>query len=250
VRPLLGSATLCALLALFGCGSKGPASVAEDPSSTPEVAADPEVTCGALSWPVSAMDGGVDGLVDEAKVRAALAAIAREAPMDAPDATPWIALAAGEYGDREVVILGVGSWSSEGGPGAGAQDVGLERTETGLKVTSWGDCQLSIDLPDGRTQVEITAPADGVDGGSTTPTVMANERECTSGRDPVPFLGAPEVIETAERVVVTMTSEASTGDQNCQGNPSVPVTLELAEPIGDRELVDGGVWPPRPIKVG
>jgi hypothetical protein len=27
----------------------------------------------------------------------------------------------------------------------------------------------------------------------------------------------------------------------------VPVTLKLAEPIGDRELVDGGVWPPRPI---
>ena len=249
MRPLIGFATLCALFTFFGCGQDGSSSVAEDPSTTPEAAADPEVTCGVLSWPVAAMDGGVSGLVEEAEVEAALADLRKEAPMDAPKEAPWIALAAGTYGGRELVVLGVGRWSSASGPGDGAQELTLERTDTGLDETSWGDCQLRIALPSGRTQVELTAPDKGVDGTTTTPTVMANERECVSGRDPVPFLGAPEIVETAETITVTMSSESATGHQNCVGNPSVPVTLELAEPIGDRELVDGGVWPPRPIEV-
>jgi hypothetical protein len=250
VRPLRGFVTLCALFAVSGCGSDGSSSVAEDPSGTPDAAAGPEVTCGSLSWPVSAMDGGVDGLIDDAEVDAALAAVAEEAPMDAPEAEPWIALAAGESAGSKLVILGVGPWSSETGPGAGALSVALESTETGWKVASWGDCQLHVALPAGRTQVELTAPDGGVDGNTTAPTVMVNERECTSGRDPNTYLGEPEVTETADTVSVFLTSESAVGDQNCQGNPSVPLTLELAEPIGDRELVDGGTWPPRPIQVG
>lgn len=195
------------------------------------------------------MEGGVDGLVEDGEVETALAAVAAEAPMDAPDPGPWIALAAGPHNGREVVVLGVGPWSSAAGPDDGAQEVTLERTDAGLEPLSWGGCQLSVALPAGLSQVEITAPVGGVDATTTAPTVLANERECTSGRDPRPFLGEPEIVETDDRVVVTMSSDAMVGGADCQGNPSVPVTLELSEPIGDRELVDGGVWPHRPIVV-
>lgn len=177
--------------------------------------------------------------------------------MDAPapirgegaDAVPFIALASGRFAGRDSVVVGVGSWSAESGPGDQAQYVTLERTDTGLDFTGWGDCQLSVALPPGRSQVEITAPPSGVDGATTTPAVMANERECVSGRDPSTYLGEPVVVESADRVVVTLSSETAIGRQNCQGNPSVSVTLDLDEPVGDRELLDGGVWPPRPILV-
>ncbi len=249
MRPLRCFVTLCALLAVSGCGPDGSSSDAEDLSDPPDDVA-PEVTCGFLSWPVSAMDGGVAGLIGDAEVDTALAAVAEEAPMDAPDAEPWIALAAGESAGSKLVILGVGPWSSETGPGDGAQSVALESTETGWKVTSWGDCQLHVALPAGRSQVEVTAPEGGVAGDTTRPTVLLNERDCTSARDPRPFLGEPELVETHDRVTVMVTSESLVGGADCPGNPSVEVQLKLAEPIGDRELVDGGTWPPHPIQVG
>lgn len=251
-------ATASALLTLgllAGCGDEP--STAEDPAGRSGAAAEPQVTCGSLSWPVSAMDGGIEGAIAESEVRAAFADLLEKAPMDAPEAVreqgadgaPYVVLAAGTDDGRDLVQLGVGPWSAASGPGEGAHALALERGDGGWEANSWGDCQLSVALPMGRAQVELTAPEGGVDGAATAPTVLANERDCTSGRDPGPFLGEPQVVETADRVVVTMASEAAKGAQNCVGNPSVPVELHLAEPIGDRELVDGGVWPPRPITV-
>jgi hypothetical protein len=212
------------------------------------------VSCGTgTSWPVAAMDGGEQDLVDEAEVRAAFEGVLEEAPMDAPQSireqgaeeAPYIALNAGEND----YTLGTGTWTTAG-PGKDADVATLERQEDGsLRMTSWGDCHLRVAIPPGRSPVEIKAPKGGVDGGITDPVVMVNELDCTSGRDPRPFLGEPELVEDDERVLVTMSSERMEGGADCQGNPSVPITLRLDQPIGDRELLDGGTWPPTPVKV-
>jgi hypothetical protein len=211
------------------------------------------VSCGGTSWPVSAMDGGVPDLVDEQEVRAAFAGVLDEAPMDAPqaireqgaDSAPYIALAETQDG----YTLGTGTWTTEG-PGEDADVATLERQQDGsLRMSSWGDCQLRVAIPEGRSPVVIKAPRGGVDGSSTNPVVMVNERECTGGRDPVPHLGVPQVVADDERVLVTMTSETMREAATCQGNPSAPVALDLDEPIGDRELLDGGTWPPTSLKV-
>jgi hypothetical protein len=34
--------------------------------------------------------------------------------------------------------------------------------------------------------------------------------------------------------------------QDCQGEPATPVTVELAEPLGGREVVDGSIGAARP----
>lgn len=216
---------------------------------------DVQVTCGGgTGWPVAAMDGGLADQVDDAEVRAALARLLEEAPMDAPPALQEAGATSVDYTvlsvDADSLEIGVGPWSSEEGPGDGAMSIGFERDAAGgWEAGGWGDCQLAVVIPPGRGQVEVAAPPGGVDPGTETPTVLVNERDCTSGRDPRPFLGEPQVVETDDAVLVTLTSEAVSEDVTCQDNPAVPLELGLEEPIGERRLLDAGVWPYREIEV-
>lgn len=86
------------------------------------------------------------------------------------------------------------------------------------------------------------------DGDSTRLTAEVSERECASGREPGRFLREPFVVETVDSVTVYWTSEPSTGDQNCQGNPSVERVIELKEPLGTRTVFDGLFYPPRQVR--
>lgn len=215
----------------------------------------PRVTCGGgPSWEVETMDGGLPNAVDDAEVRAAFAGVLREAPVDAPIAiqeqgperADYIVLASG--GDS--YTLGLRGWTING-PSRNAMTADLKREPDGsLRMTSWGDCRrLEIVVAPDRILVEVTAPAGGVLRTTDAPVVMVTESDCTGGRDPSAFLGKPAVTEDSSRVVVNLTSEAIIGGADCPGNPSVPLTLSLDEPIGDRELYDGGTFPPTPIKL-
>ena len=200
------------------------------------------------------MDGGLPNEVDDAEVRAAFVDVLREAPLDAPTA---IQEQGPERADYIVLVsgagsytLGLGSWTIDG-PSRDAMTAGLKRESDGsLRMTGWGGCrQLEVVAAPGRFRVEVTAPAGGVDRTTNAPVVMVTETDCTSGRDPSAFLGEPTVTEDDSRVVINLTSEAIVGGADCPGNPSVPLTLSLANPIGDRELYDGGTFPPTPIKL-
>ena len=229
--------------------------VTAGPTTDTDALAAQRVTCGdGASWAVATMDGGLPDAVDDAEVRAAFADVLAEAPMDAPRAiiddgperASYIVLAA----DGDSYTLGVGPWSTAG-PGTGADYALLQRRADGsLDVQSWGGCRLTVALPEDRSQVVVTAPDGGVDPGVTDPTVVVNEEQCTGSRDPLPYLGDPVVVEDDDRVVVTLTSETMQGTAFCAGNPSVPLTLHLDAPLGDRELLDGGTYPPTPIQVG
>lgn len=226
-----------------------------DPAATGVAGGGPRVSCGSgAGWPVDVMDGGLADEVDDAQVRDALARLLDEAPMAAPPALQEAGAEGVEYTvlsvDAGSLEIGVGPWSSEEGPGDGAMSVGFERDAAGgWEAGGWGDCQLAVVIPPDRGQVEITAPRGGVDASTPTPTVLVNERDCTSGRDPRPFLGEPRVVESGDTVLVTLTSEALREDASCQGNPSVPLELSLQQPIGERRLLDAGVWPYREIEV-
>lgn len=223
------------------------------PTPDPEWYQEIEVTCvDGASWPVSAMDGGLEDQVDEGELRAAFANLLQEAPMDAPAAirehgfqgVPYVVLA----GDDEEAVVGVGEWSLDG-PGDDANFVRVERQRADLRVTGWGDCELSTALPDGRQRVELSAPKGGVDPAATKITVLVNEVKCASARDPRPHLDEPVIAAHEDRVLVTMSSEAIIGGAHCMGTEPVPITLHLDEPLGDREFYDAGTWPPTPIKV-
>ncbi|WP_134764780.1 hypothetical protein [Nocardioides sp. 1609] len=224
------------------------ASLDDDPSPDEPPAdrtAETLVTCGGASWPVSAMDGGLTEVAADVEVRAAVEALPAQLGIDSPDVSRWIVLAA----DDDGVTIGTGTWSSAAGPARRAETVEFDRADDGtLDYAGLGGCQLSVVRPPGRWQVELSAPGAGVDPTTDRPVVLATERECASGRDPRPYLSDPVVVETDDRVVVTITSHGD-GNYTCVDNPSVPVTLDLDEPLGDREIVDGGTWPQTPLPV-
>lgn len=265
-RRLVGAVAAAAVVAVAvpvgvlvtraGDGSAPSGGRGVDPAATAGAdGGEPRVSCGGgAGWPVDVMDGGLADEVDDAQVRDALARLLDEAPMDAPPALQEAGAEDVEYTvlsvDDDSLELGVGPWSSTEGPGDGAMSIDFERDDTGRwEAGGWGDCQLAVVIPPGRGQVEVTAPRGGVDASTPTPTVLVNERDCTSGRDPRPFLGEPEIVESDDAVLVTLTSTALREAATCVGNPSVPLELSLAEPLGDRRLLDAGVWPYREIEV-
>ena len=65
------------------------------------------------------------------------------------------------------------------------------------------------------------------------------ERECASGRSPEGRVLPPEIEYGDDEIVITFQVTRPEGDQDCQGNPEFPLEIELAEPLGDRTLVDG-----------
>ena len=257
-RPGPWLAVVPLVVVLAGCGGETSTS-GRDPGAEvdlPVVLVDGEVqvSCGGESgWPTSAMADGIEPPVPAEEISVALDAIATEPGLSAetgrvlPDGgrSEWRVLA----GDDQHLFLGIGSWTDQG-PSQDPDDQGrymsLELENGKWTWRGHGDCRRLIPLleQDGMMWVELSAPGGGLDRTSTTLTVGVNEIACTSSRDPEPFLQSPSVVETEESVTIYWTSEAPTGAQACPGNPTVEQQVTLAEPLGDRELLDASTWPP------
>lgn len=69
------------------------------------------------------------------------------------------------------------------------------------------------------------------------------ERACASGGSPEGRITGPRIEYRADAVVVTFTVREVGGV--CPSNPRFAVTINLAEPVADRLVLDGGVEPPR-----
>jgi len=75
--------------------------------------------------------------------------------------------------------------------------------------------------------------------------LILRERNCASGTTPAERLEAPAIVYEPEAILVTIAVRERHGDQDCQGNPEFSLEITLEEAIGDRRLLDAGVWPPR-----
>lgn len=104
-----------------------------------------------------------------------------------------------------------------------------------------GPCVVRRLLPEGMGAVEWTLdpafPAPGPD--STELRVLVSETACTGGSELGDRLLGPQVVETADAVRIAFASIPLTGAQACPGNPSMAVTIELTDPLGERQLLDG-----------
>lgn len=96
---------------------------------------------------------------------------------------------------------------------------------------------LPAGLGEVRWELDPAFPAPGPD--DTEIHVLATEVGCASGRDMGDALRGPQVIETDTEVVIAFAVEVDFGPQNCQGNPSTPVTVMLDAPLADRSLRNG-----------
>ena len=127
---------------------------------------------------------------------------------------------------------------------AGVSFVGAELGPNGwiwAGASSGESCDVTRVLPEGLSAVEWEIdPSTGRPGADATEVeFLATENSCASGQAMGERLLGPDVVETDDQVLVVVAAIALPGTQECPGNPSTPVTIELAAPLGDREIVDG-----------
>ena len=75
--------------------------------------------------------------------------------------------------------------------------------------------------------------------------VLVLERACASGQSSEGRIAPPFVLYEADAVVLTFGVVLKPGGGRCPSNPPSGYHVTLSEPIGNRWLLDGGVFPPR-----
>lgn len=258
------------VLLLGACGTVGaPADQAPDrDASTPSSetpgqpwltsAGDVLVTCDdSPAFPASIADeGGVDVGPDEAEAIVAALADLKEmdpySPLEdasAQDVT-WIVLWRDTEGEEETLGLLLAPPGTTDFSLASDEHLRLNRQEGRWTVGRWGGtCGTRPSVPAETAWAQVALPAESATPAGAAVELLVSEIECTSARDPDPFLAEPVVVETDEAVTVYWTTERMTGDAECPGNPWVPRTVELDHDLGNRTLLDGSTWPPTPVTV-
>jgi hypothetical protein len=119
----------------------------------------------------------------------------------------------------------------------------LRKDTSGWRVTSWGQCRPAIWVPGLAAATWILAADQDVDPTSMSFLADVTERACAGGRSSEDRVREPLIIYEPERVVVTFTVVPLEDPQDCPGNPPTRVRVELTESLGDRRLLDGGLFP-------
>jgi hypothetical protein len=83
---------------------------------------------------------------------------------------------------------------------------------------------------------EIDAAAEDFD-------VLVTEMACASGQSSEDRVSDPRIVVQEDAITITFGVTPLEGPQDCQGNPPSQLRVDLPEPLGDRELRDGGVYP-------
>lgn len=160
----------------------------------------------------------------------------------ARDATMALYLTQRSTGYFAVLVRPVGE---DGASTWSVEDADVCQPELALGVARGGEWEL--DSSAGEPTAE-----------STRLSLLVTERACASGQAPDGRIREPFVREAEDWVGIGWAIEPLTGGQDCQGNPSVPVTVTLERPLGDRVLLDLGTFPfaerrptgPTPTMVG
>jgi hypothetical protein len=107
-------------------------------------------------------------------------------------------------------------------------------------VRGAGDCQPRPVLPTGfgSSTWELNPAFPKPKPTTRTLHLLVTEEACAGGMPAVDRLSPAYVITDPYRITIAVGVRTLTGGQRCPGNPAAAVTIELLEPIGNRELVD------------
>ncbi len=211
-------------------------SVAETP---PVDATDLRFSCGGLPF-ASDLLTGPPGTDEQAADPAAAALRAHlssgGAEVDFLPATGWY-LVAKDGPVAEYIAL-----DDRGG----VVSVSLELQGSTWHVTGWGQCQPRAVLGPGLGPAEWAFdPAQPRPDASTQVfDALVTELSCNSGQPADGRIVGPEIIRTADQVLVIFAVRPRPGAHDCPSNPSTRVRVDLGEPVGERALLDGGRFPP------
>lgn len=98
----------------------------------------------------------------------------------------------------------------------------------------------------GAAQVWLATEPDPT---ASTVELLVVEMACNSGEDADGRVRLVEQVESTDAIELLIAVEPRDGNAACPSNPATPFTVELAEPLGDRTLLDTSIHPPRPLDV-
>jgi hypothetical protein len=238
------------LLTLLLAGCAGPSPAAPDaPTDGPTAAPPGEAVLGGTRYTCAGPPGFLPSLLDEpataeledhpsaVALRAAIAEVGPDIDM-LPVSGYWLV----SRDDR------VAQYLARDPRGADADFVfaSMENDGAGWKNGGWGGCRPEIVLEGLNLATWILDPAVAPpDAGATTLTALVTERTCTGGQPMGARLQPPSITYGPDAVLLVFAARPLQGDAfDCQGNPSTRVVIELREPLGERRLLDAGIFPP------
>ncbi len=239
-RTPLATAALAALVLLSACASDAPRS--RDDAT--------EYDCNGRTVDRAAYEGRAP-LSGSARTALAEAARAEGREMDLSDGAGWFTLA--ESATRveafreleELEDLGTGGIPSD------HEYLAIELVDmdgTGRSWHSWSSspCALRLDL--GGLGMATVALADAPDPASRDLEFLVDEHACNSGEGAAGRIAVVSLEESEGRIAVVLGVRPQGGEfATCPGGPATPFTVSLAEPVGDRVVVDEGLVLPRAV---
>jgi hypothetical protein len=129
----------------------------------------------------------------------------------------------------------------EADPASGAvgyREIAIDRVDGEWDLDIWGGCGPPLVSVDGFEISELRLnPDDEPTSSSTSLALLVTERACASGELPIGRGVAPIVFESDTSVeILVLIEEPRRGGENCPGNPSFPVSVDLETPLGDRVI--------------
>lgn len=76
--------------------------------------------------------------------------------------------------------------------------------------------------------------------------LLVVEQACASGEDATDRV-LVEVDADDDEIRLLVGVAPRDGDQSCPSNPATPFTVDLNEPVGNRQVIDVGRYPPREV---
>jgi hypothetical protein len=113
----------------------------------------------------------------------------------------------------------------------------------GWRTAGYGGCPLMAVPPSGLSSATWGLdPAVPFAAGATDLHVLVDEWEC-HGNSTAEGRISQNVTYGEASVLVTLAVQSRYGFQTCPGTPPTPYVVHLTQPVGTRDLFDGGVWP-------
>ena len=247
---------MAAMLAACGEVTAPPSHASETPAtSSPSVTtSDPELVplhsppvlalddvplmCGSpLDFGVDALDGPPGAEMADHPAARSLRRLMADSPL--PERSGWRLVVFNE--DGALFLLpdtseeGVSFWHAEIGPAT-----------ADWQPVRWGQCTLQPAFEGIAAARWELAPGERVGPDTEAVDVSVFERACASGASPEGRIVGPAVIPLEESIIVILGTRPPPGPQTCLTGPPAIVRVELPEPLGDRQLLDGSTFPAEP----
>jgi len=123
--------------------------------------------------------------------------------------------------------------------------VSLRDSPEGWQVVNWGECQPRIQLAAGLAAAEwaLDPAQPKPDAATQAFDALVTELSCNGGQPAAGRIVGPQIVKSADAVLVIFAVRPRPGDHDCQSNPPTRVKVDLGEPLGERKLLDGGRLP-------